>query len=81
MSATPSDQSVDFDAQVEAKLIRRLARLAQEWPEGYMIASMGGTLGLFRTDDRTKFSYGEESMDAEKMLWDTTRIPNTGGDW
>lgn len=66
----------------ERRLIRRLERLAKEWPEGYMLASMGGTLCLFRSDDRM-IRYGgyDEGLDPSKTLWDTTRIPNTGGDW
>lgn len=65
----------------EAKLARRLERLAKDWPEGYMLASMGGTLCLFRTEDRMLNPGTAESLDPEKTLWDTTDIPNTGGDW
>lgn len=47
-----------------------------------MIASMGGTLCLFRTDDRMKQDgAGGDALDADKALWMTTAIPNTGGDW
>lgn len=66
----------------EAKLIRRLERLAHDWPEGYMLASMGGSLCLFRTDDRfTGDRPGDPGLDQDKTLWTTSRIPNTGGDW
>lgn len=65
---------------IEAKLIRRMERLALTWPSrNYMIASMGGTLCLFRSDDR--FVDGEGGLDPEKALWMTDAIPNTGGDW
>lgn len=65
----------------EQRLVRRLDRLAREWPDGYMLASMGGSLCLFRTDDRMIDNETYEGLDAEKVLWDTTKIPNTGGDW
>jgi hypothetical protein len=72
----------------EQQLIRRLDRLAREWPEGYMLASMGGSLHLFRADDRFYDGAREPGrdsavgLDQEKSLWsDGCRIPNTGGDW
>jgi hypothetical protein len=61
------------------RLVRRLERLAKDWPEGYTIASMGGTLCLFASDDQ--MTEDGRGMDAEKALWKTTKIPNTGGDW
>lgn len=67
--------------EAETRLIRRLERLAREWPEGYMIASMGGSLCLFRLDDRMMGVAERESLDPDKSLWETVRIPNTGGDW
>ena len=68
---------------VEAKLIRRLERLAREWPSrDYMIASMGGTLCLFRSHDRMRRdAAGDDALDPEKALWTSSKIPNTGGDW
>lgn len=71
----------DQRRQDEVRLVRRLERLAREWPDGYMLASMGGTLCLFRSDNRMKGSPGSESLDPEKALWQTGRISNTGGDW
>jgi hypothetical protein len=65
----------------EAQLIRRLERLAREWPDGYMLASMGGSLCLFRTDDMLMGDGLRESLDPDKTLWSTSVIPNTGGDW
>lgn len=69
------------DHAVEQRLIRRLTRLAREWPDGYMLASMGGELCLMRSDDRFQDDARDGRMDPEKTLWSTTRIPNTGGDW
>jgi hypothetical protein len=69
-----------FRERDELRLIHRLERLARDWPDGYMLASMGGTLCLFRTDDRGADGPGV-GLDAEKALWDTGAIPNTGGDW
>lgn len=67
---------------IEAKLIRRLERLAREWPEGYMLASMGGSLCLFRSDDRfIGDGVSDPGLDPDKTLWTTSHIPNTGGDW
>lgn len=69
----------------EQRLVRRLDRLAREWPKGYMLASMGGSLCLFRTDDSMQDDgdfVGVRGLDQEKVLWgDGCRIPNTGGDW
>lgn len=70
----------------EEQLIRRLQRLAADWPDGYMLASMGGTLCLFRTDDRLKPDVSQsgfvgDALDHEKVLWSTIKIPSTGGDW
>lgn len=66
----------------EEQLIRRLERLARDWPKGYMIASMGGTLCLFRQNDYLiNDGRWDEGLDQEKTLWTTIRIPNTGGDW
>lgn len=65
----------------ELRLARRLDRLARDWPAGYMLASMGGSLCLFRSDDRMRTD-GADGLDQEKVLWsDESRIPNTGGDW
>lgn len=65
MPASERDKS-----RVEAALIRRLERLAREWPEGYMLASMGGDLCLFRSDDRMmNEGRPNESLDPEKVLW------------
>lgn len=63
----------------EDQLIRRLERLRRDWPEGYTLASMGGTLCLFGPDKWTDDDCS--ALDQEKVLWSTTRIPNTGGDW
>jgi hypothetical protein len=61
----------------EQELIRRLKRLEREWPEGYLLASMAGSLCLFGPDRD-----GEDGdLDAEKVLWSTFKIENTGGDW
>lgn len=66
----------------EKRLARRLDRLAREWPAGYMLASMGGSLCLFRLHDRMTGDDGpSDGLDAEKALWTSSRIPNTGGDW
>jgi hypothetical protein len=47
-----------------------------------MIASMGGTLCLFRTNDRMRTEgNGDDALDPDKALWITGKIPNTGGDW
>lgn len=68
------------EGEIEAKLIRRMERLAREWPKGYMLASMGGSLCLFRSDDRMMDNprVDGEGLDPEKQLWGTDRIPNTG---
>lgn len=68
--------------EFELKLIHRLERLAKTWPDGYMLASMGGSLCLFRQDDRMLEGDHMGGLDADKQLWsDGGRIPNTGGDW
>lgn len=68
----------------ERRIIRRLNALARDWPDALMLASMGGSLCLFRTDDRMKSGWGrgDDALDPDKTLWsDEGRIPNTGGDW
>jgi hypothetical protein len=71
--------SDDYRAIEDVKLIRRLERLTRSWPDGYMLASTGGALCLFRSDDY--LTADGRGLDAEKALWSTTRVPNTGGDW
>jgi hypothetical protein len=71
--------SDDYRAIEDVKLVRRMERLARSWPEGYMLASMGGDLCLFRSDDY--LTADGRGLDQEKVLWSTGRIPNTGGDW
>lgn len=66
-------------SDVERRLIRRLERLSKDWPDGYMLASMGGALCLFRSDDR--MTSDDLGLDPDKALWSDTGIPNTGGDW
>lgn len=67
----------------EEQLIRRLERLDRVWPRGYTLASMGGSLCLFRSDDMMteRDHNGDDALDQEKTLWSASRIPNTGGDW
>jgi hypothetical protein len=66
----------------ELALLRALDRLASRWSRHLSIASMGGTLCVFRNDAMHKPDRdGTDSVDAEKALWMCSTIPNTGGDW
>lgn len=64
----------------ERKAIESLNRLARRWPRSLTLASMGGSLVVVRSDDRA-FSDGEGPGRSEGVLWSSTAIPNTGGDW
>lgn len=60
--------------------IASLKRLAKRWPRSLTLASMGGALVVFKTDDYDR-SDGGDGCDPDKVLADIDGIPNTGGDW
>ena len=81
-SEDPGMEPDEF-SEDERRMIRRLQALARDWPPNLMLASMGGSLCLFRTDDRLRPGFGGgDELDPDKVLWsDGGHIPNTGGDW
>jgi len=40
--------SMSEDQKKEKKIVRALKKLEKDWPEGYMLFSRGGNLGLYK---------------------------------
>jgi hypothetical protein len=69
----------------EESAIRRLKRLAKDWPDTLWLYSASGNLHVMQTDE-----FGEEAMgggyrgegvDPEYDITTIHGIPNDGGDW
>jgi hypothetical protein len=68
----------------EASAVRRLKRLAEDWPETLWLYSAGGNLHVMQTDENGDAAMGAgfrgEGVDPEYDVL-TINIPNDGGDW
>ena len=64
----------------ELAAIASLKRLAKRWPRSLTLASMGGSLVVYHTDDE-RMSAGIAETRAQAVLDQITGIPNDGGDW
>lgn len=64
----------------EVLALAALRRLAKRWPKTLMLASMGGSLVVVRTDDE-RFDSESGLERQEAVVEDISGIPNTGGDW
>lgn len=64
----------------ESKAVRRLKKLAKEWPKSLWLWSASGTLYIMKKDEN-----GEVAMDGEGVhrdyIVDSVEIENDGGDW
>lgn len=64
----------------ERRAISSLQRLGKRWPKTLMLASMGGSLVVLRTND-PRFDSENCMTRNDAVVADVHGIPNTGGDW
>lgn len=75
---------MDTPERIEARLIRRLERLAREWPHGYFLVAGTGGLTLMRLrEDGTEpwiDPDGNAKLDQDYEVPAAIHIPTHGGD-
>jgi hypothetical protein len=73
------DDSIEITPEEDAA-IRSLERLAKKWPRSLTLASMGGSLVVYHTDDE-RMSLPNNTQRVEAVIASIIGIPNDGGDW